>query len=456
MTIRRFYPIDLLAYENMDNAALVETLNNAAPADAADFLVGMDDIGLIRALSLLDLERQAVIFGYFPLERQLELWPSMTCPAAAALFSALPPDEQADLYNRLDPERQGRLLKSLSSTDSATLLKLAAYPAGTVGTVTTSDFISVNENMSVARAMEEIKSKARGTETIYVIYVLDRDCRLIGTVSLRELVLAEPETKVYALMRRSPVFIRAGAPRGEAADLVQRYDLLALPVLDENEMMLGVVTVDEAMDIAEEEDVSELAAFGGSTSKAAELDLRQSSLCRMFTARFFWLAVLTFFGVATSNLVAGQEELLSEVIILAAFLAPIIDMGGNTGSQSATLVIRAMALGQVRLRLKDFIFVLRRDLPVALALGISVALLEVVLAYLSKGVDLKIMLTVGCSMLAVTVAGSLIGLLLPFAARRIGTDPATISSPMITSIMDLLGVLIYFAFAYFFLGDLLQ
>ena len=215
---------------------------------------------------------------------------------------------------------------------------------------------------------------------------------------------------------------------------------------------MGIVTVDDARDVAEIEEAAELARFGGSKLNTAELDLRTSSLTRMFSARFFWLAVLTLFGVLTSNLVAAQEALLSETIILAAFLAPIIDMGGNTGSQSATLVIRAMALGQIRLTWKDVWFVLRRDLPVALLLGLGIAILEGVLALVSKGVGTDILLIVGLSMLSVTVAGSLIGLLLPFAAKKIGADPATLSSPLITSVMDLSGVLIYFAFAYFFLG----
>ena len=161
------------------------------------------------------------------------------------------------------------------------------------------------------------------------------------------------------------------------------------------------------------------------------------------------------FGLATSHLVAAQTGMLEEAIVLAAFIAPIIDMGGNTGSQSATLVIRAMALGQVRLRWRDLWFCLRRDVPVALTMGVAIAILEAVLAYFSKGVGWDVILVVGLSMLVCTVSGSLFGLLLPFGARLMRQDPATLSAPVITSIMDLLGVLIYFGFAYLFLGHLL-
>jgi magnesium transporter len=186
------------------------------------------------------------------------------------------------------------------------------------------------------------------------------------------------------------------------------------------------------------------------------VDIVQSPLLRIFKARVFWLIVLTFFGVITSTFVAQQEEILSRAIVLAAFIAPIIDMGGNTGSQSATLVIRAMALGQVRLRLRDFLFILKRDVPVALAMGVSIGVLEAILAYFSKGIGGSVLLVVGLAMLTVTIVGSLIGVGLPFVARRLGFDPATLSGPVITSVMDLSGVMIYFGYAYWFLSDLIK
>ncbi|MFQ3678744.1 MAG: magnesium transporter, partial [Fimbriimonadaceae bacterium] len=181
-----------------------------------------------------------------------------------------------------------------------------------------------------------------------------------------------------------------------------------------------------------------------------------SSLGTIFRARVVWLALLTLFGVVTSTYVAQQEEILARAIVLAAFIAPIIDMGGNTGSQSATMVIRAMALGQIRMNWAGFWFAVRRDLLVAAALAVTIGVLEVVLAYFSKGVGFDVLLVVGLTMFIVTILGSLIGLTLPFIARKLGADPATLSAPAITSIMDLLGVMIYFGLAYAFLGHLIQ
>ncbi|NGN66991.1 magnesium transporter [Streptomyces sp. A7024] len=234
--------------------------------------------------------------------------------------------------------------------------------------------------------------------------------------------------------------------------------LLTVPVVGEDDHMIGIVTVDDAMDLEKEHDAGRPAGFGGGAAVGGgpDLDLRSSPFRRIFGTRLMWLAFLTAFGMVTSTFVAKQEELLSEVIVLAAFIAPIVDMGGNTGSQAATLVLRSMSLGQLRMRWKDLFFVLRREAAVALALGGCVAVMEVVLAFFAKdGLDSGVLTVVGLSMFACTVLGGVIGSTLPFLARRLGTDPATLSSPLITSIMDLLGVCVYFGLAYIFLGHLL-
>lgn len=251
---------------------------------------------------------------------------------------------------------------------------------------------------------------------------------------------------------RAEVFV----PREEAAERIRRYDLLALPVINGGDRMIGIITVDDDMDIEKELDAGQLARFGGRASDdGTDLDILATPLRTMFRVRVFWLVLLTLFGMVTSTFVAAQEEMLSRAIVLAAFIAPIVDMGGNAGSQSATLVIRAMALGDVALRWQDVWRVLLRELPVAASLGMVVALLEAGMAFFSKGIGGDVLLVVGLSMLLCTALGGVVGALLPFMARRLGTDPATLSSPLITSIMDLVGVFVYFSLAYLFLGHML-
>ena len=263
----------------------------------------------------------------------------MTVEETAELFEHLPADERADLYALLDTHLQQKILPVLREHTRNDILKLAAFPGESTGAVTTSEYISVLPETRVAAALRTVRAAARSSETVYIVYVLDRQKHLLGTVSLRELLLADDNATMEDIMHRHPVSVRAAWPRIRSTEMIRRYDLLALPVLDEHNAMLGIITVDDAMDIEKEQDATQLARFGGTaTNDDTDLDILQSPLGSMFKVRVFWLIFLTVFGVVTSSFVAAQEEMLSHVIVLAAFIAPIVDMGGNTGSQSATLV----------------------------------------------------------------------------------------------------------------------
>ncbi len=424
--------------------------------DIVDILNGHDDEALLSLLILLPSEERTALFTELDSDRQDRLLAQLPGPIVANLFETMRSDERADLYNRLSETDKAALLPTLAHLEREDIVRLAAFAEGTVGSVTTSDYASVEADSSVREALDTLRLSAPDKETIYVVYVLDQSRNLLGTLSLRQLVLAPPDATVRAIMTTEPVHAQARWSKSELPEIFRRYDLLAIPVVGEDDKMLGIVTVDDAMDIEKELDATQLARFGGTAVLAGEdLDLRQSPSATIYKTRVFWLALLTVFGVITSTYVAAQEDLLMEVLVLAAFVAPIIDMGGNTGSQSATLVIRAMAIGDIRVTWRDIWFVVRREIPVAIALGVSIAILEAILAYLSKGVGVEVLVVVGLSMMAVTVLGGIIGALLPFMARKIGTDPATLSAPMITSVMDLLGVFIYFGIAYALLGHLL-
>lgn len=451
MTIKKI--ANHASYKHLTSENIARILNAAPPADAAEALDRLDTHTLIKMLLLLATDKQAAIMSYLPLGRQAEIIEHSAYTQPLALFAALLPNEQADLYKRLSGAGQELVMPALNQAQQRSMLALAEYPENTAGAITTTGFVALDNDMTAQQALQVVRN-AHSQAIVYSLYVLDRQRHLMGTLSLRELVLMPLGQTVGQAMRPNPIFVYATDFKTDAADKIQHYDLLALPVLDNEQRMIGIVTVDDAMDVAEAADQSGLARFGGSFMDE-ELDLRTTSLPRLFGARFFWLALLTLFGVVTSSVLAGKTDILDKAIILAAFLPPIIGMGGNTGSQSATLVIRALALGQVRPRLKDFLFVLKRDLPVALMMGVCIALLQCVLAYVSRGVSKEIILTVGLSMFTVTMAGSFLGLLLPFAARKAGIDPATLSAPIITSAMDILGVMVYFGYAYIFLAGLL-
>ncbi|MFC7309225.1 magnesium transporter [Streptomyces monticola] len=440
-----------------DPSSFDALVRSAPAADVAEALRDGTSEQVARLLATAPAQFQARLFVALPDPDQDRVLATMTPATAGALIRALPSDERADLYNRLDADGRRRVMPSLAQAERDDMLRLARYREGTAGAAATSQFATVGAEDTVEEALRTLRGAGPDAETIYVVYVLDEKDRLQGTVSLRDLVLAQAHTPVAKLLRPDPITVRTEDPDEKAAAYIRRYDLLAVPVINGDDRMIGIVTVDDAMDIDHEQDATQLARYGGTTSLGGpDLDLRESPFRRIFGVRLFWLAILTLFGLVTSTFVANQEEMLSEIVILAAFIAPIVDMGGNTGSQAATLVIRSMALGQLRLRWKDVGFVVRREIAVALALGGCIALLEVVLAYFAKGgLEPGVLATVGLSMLVCTALGGIIGATLPFAARRIGTDPATLSSPLITSIMDLLGVFVYFGLAYVFLGHLL-
>jgi len=436
-----------------DRAGFAELVRTCHPSDLADALQAIGARPASTLLRLLETPQRAMLFSHFDAERQDALVDMLPAWELSELFAQMPADDRADLFKRLDAPEKAGLLDRLDDIERDDVLALSAYPETAVGSATTSDFVAISSSMTVGAALDHIRATAPDSETVYVLYVLDAQRHLQGTVSLRDLVMTLPDAHVAGLLRRDAVFVRASWPRVQAADLIRRYDLLAVPVLDDKDRMIGIVTVDDAMDIDKQQDANQLARFGGTSTRGGDLDMMTTPLRRIFSVRVFWLAVLTFFGIITSTFVAAQEELLSQAIVLAAFIAPIVDMGGNTGSQSATLVIRGMALGELGLHWRHVWFVIRRELPVAAMLGITIALLEAVLAYFSKGVGVDVLLVVGLSMLVCTALGGVIGALLPFLARRVGTDPATLSSPLITSVMDLIGVFVYFGFAWALLGD---
>lgn len=446
--------VDCLAHPR--TADLATVLRSVHPSDLAEALQALQVEQVGQIFAEMEEQERAEVFVYFSPEWQNALLPLLPRGMAVRLFESMAADERADLYRHLDEDARQKLLPALARVEREDILRLAAYAEGTTGSVTTSDYVAVTPQMHVAEALAHVRATAPDKETIYILYALDAEGRLCGTVSLRELLLADDRQTIGDIMRRHPVSVRADSPREEAAERIRRYDLLALPVINGGDRMIGIITVDDAMDIEKELDAGQLARFGGTASDdGTDLDILATPLRTMFRVRVFWLLLLTLLGVVTSSFVAAQEEMLSRAIVLAAFIAPIVDMGGNAGSQSATLVIRAMALGDVALRWQDVWRVLRRELPVAASLGVVVALLEAVMAFFSKGIGGDVLLVVGLSMLVCTALGGVVGALLPFMARRLGTDPATLSSPLITSVMDLAGVFVYFSLAYLFLGHML-
>ena len=438
-----------------DLLTLREALAELHPADLANEVGGLPPSEAAKLMRALTPAQQSKVFGYFGPRFQIAISRHISRPDFARIVTDMSHDERADLWKALSEDQRATLLPALAQAEREDIRRLAAYPEGTAGAAMTSDYATLAPDMTAADAIAHLRREAPDTETIYTAYVVDPDRRLKGVVTLRDLILADERRSISDLMMVNAPSGRVDEPLRDIAERIAAYDVFALPILTTGGRLVGIVTIDDALDIGRAASAATLARFGATGAFAGDdLDMRGSSLGRIFRVRLVWLSILSVFGVVTAGYIAGQEALLAEMLILAAFVAPIIDMGGNTGSQSATLVIRAMALGQLELRARDIWFVLKRELPVLAGLGLVVASLMAVFATLGQTIAPQVLWVIWLTMVCVTIMGGVLGALAPFAARRLGTDPAAMSAPLITSIMDLVGVVIYFAIAWALLGPL--
>ncbi|MCD8512588.1 MAG: magnesium transporter [Nitrincola sp.] len=390
---------------------------------------------------LMDDQSAAALMGYFPSTLQEVLVELLEPAKLAKIIDAMPHDERADLFNLLSEEEQSELLQGMSQPEREDMQRLASYDEGTVGSVMTSDFATVDAQATAADAIKHLRATGKDKETIYQTYVLDEDLSLVGTVSLKDLIMAEPDDKIADFMTMDPLFVRADEEREVAAQAISKYDLLAIPVLDEKKHLVGIVTYDDAMDVASEEADMDFRKVGAVGSIAG--GLKEASIRLLYKKRVFWLVLLVFGNIFSGAGIAYFEDTIAAYIALVFFLPLLVDSGGNAGSQSATLMVRALATGEVMM--KDWASMLGRELAVAGLLGATMAAAVSVLGIWRGGMEIAIV--VALTMQLVVIVGSVIGMSLPFLLSKLKFDPATASAPLITSIADACGVIIYFAIA---------
>jgi magnesium transporter len=410
-------------------------------ADIARYLALMSCDAALDTLEQVDLAKRAEVFGYLPLARQVELTERMPRAQLAQLVSAMSADERADLFQRLGEGARAPLLAALAQAERDDLLKLSAHRQGTAGAIMTSEYCTIDNAVSVTEAIAALRQSAPAAETIYQAYVLDAQRRLIGVLSLRDLVLAEPGAQVASLARDQVVSAPVSCPQEHVARLISDYDLLALPIVNEQQQLVGIVTCDDAMDVVVDEATEDF--HKGASITAHIGNLRDATVGLLYRKRVFWLVLLVFGNLFSGAGIAAFEDIIAANIALVFFLPLLVDSGGNAGAQSATLMVRALATGEVVLR--DWIKLLGRECAVALALGATMAAAVALLGVMRGGPDIAAI--VASSMVIIVVIGSVIGMSLPFLLSRLRLDPATASGPLITSIADAAGVLVYFAIA---------
>lgn len=423
------------------SADVREFLDSQEMADIASLFQALDQGPDLDMLRLLNLHDQAALLGYLRPKSQVEIATRVPRRELVALMTAMSHDERADLFKQLDEEAQEAILPAFTKAEREDLRRLAAYEEWTIGSIMTSDYATLSPDLTSSNAIDALRTQAIDAETIYYAYIIDSARKLLGVVSLRDLLVARPRQIVSEIMDTDPIFARVDDEQEDAAKLIARYDLLALPVLDGSDRLVGIVTADDAMDVSEEEVTEDF--HKGSMVKPLEVSVADATIAVLYRARIFWLVLLVFGNIFSGAGIAYFEDTIAAHLALLFFLPLLIASGGNAGTQSATLMVRALATGDVRTA--DFGWLLTREVVIALALGLSMAVAVSAIGFWRGGPEIA--LVVASSMVLIVLMGALIGMCLPFIFAKFNRDPAAASGPLVTSLADVLGVLIYFMIA---------
>jgi magnesium transporter len=402
---------------------------------------------LFRTLPRL---QQSEVFSYLEDPQQNELLLSLTNEDARHILANLTPDDRTALLEELPAEVTQRLMALLSPEDLKEARMLLGYPEESVGRLMTPDAIAIRSNWTAQEAIEHIRAHGRDAETVNMIYVLDERGRLIDDLRLRQILLANPQVPIESIMDRTFPALRATDDREQAVRIMQEYDRVALPVVDSQGILLGIVTSDDVLDVAQEEATEDIQKMGG--MEALDMPYLETPFFEMVRKRGGWLSGLFLGEMLTATAMGYFETEIAQAVVLALFIPLIISSGGNSGSQAASLVIRAMAVEEITLR--DWWRVMRREVGAGVALGAilgSIALLRILLwparTKLYGPHYMLVAVTVAASLVGVVLFGTLAGSMLPFFFRRLGFDPAVSSAPFVATLVDVTGIVIYFTVA---------
>jgi magnesium transporter len=442
--------------EARDFAALREVFREWAPADVAEVILDLPEDEQVIIFRVLPHDLAADVFEYIGIEEQQKLLRAMAHEQVAGILNEMAPDDRTALLEELPSDAARKLIRFLTPEERRVATALLGYPEDSVGRLMTPDFIAVKEDWTVQEVLDYIRGYGRDSETLNVIYVVDDRGKLIDDIRMREFLLRPLTSPVRELMQKTFVALNVTDSQRDAVNMFRKYDRTVLPVIDSTGVLLGIVTVDDMLDVAEQEATEEFQKFGG--MEALEEPYMRIPLWRMVRKRAGWLVILFLGEMLTATAMANYQEELAKALVLALFLPLIVSSGGNSGSQASTLMIRAMALGEVTLR--DWWRVMSREVQAGLSLGAILGAIGVVRvgAWAIIGEQYfhrqpygphwpLVALTVGISLVGVVIWGTLSGSMLPFLLRRIGADPATSSAPFVATLVDVTGLIIYFSIA---------
>ena len=436
--------------------ALRELFREWPPADVAEVILDLPEDEQVIIFRVLPAALAADVFEYIGIEEQQKLLRAMAHEQVVAILNEMSPDDRTALLEELPSAAARQLIRLLTPEERHVATALLGYPEDSVGRLMTPDFIQVKEDWTVQHVLDYVREYGHDSETLNFVYVVDERGKLIDDVRMREFLLRPLTAKVSDIRDQSFVALNVGDSQQDALNVFRKYDRAALPVVDSSGVLVGIVTADDMLDVAEKEATEDIQKFGG--MEALEEPYMRIPVWRMVRKRAGWLVILFLGEMLTATAMANYQEELAKALVLALFLPLIISSGGNSGSQASTLMIRAMALGEVTLR--DWWRVMGREVQAGLSLGVILGAIGImrVGAWAIIGEQYfhqqpygahwpLVAFTVGIALVGVVLWGTLSGSMLPFLLRRVGADPATSSAPFVATLVDVTGLIIYFSIA---------
>ncbi|GGC70423.1 magnesium transporter MgtE [Pedobacter quisquiliarum] len=443
--------------EQQDDAQLKDYLDNLNISDVEHLIDELPEHA-VKFIDTLAINRAVNVFRILDFPTQERILKKLPGTKLAELINLLPPDDRTALFSELKGDAVKKLIILLPAADRLEALSLLGYKENSVGRLMTPDYVAVKTHWTIARVIEHIRWYGKNSETIDVIYIIDEEGVLIDDIRIREVLLAEPQTKIGDLADNRTIALNANDPQEEAINVFRMNNRVALPVVDDSDMLLGIVTVDDILWLANEEYTEDIHKIGG--TQALDEPYLDMPLLGLVKKRIGWLIVLFLGEMLTATAMSHFQADIEKAVILAMFVPLIISSGGNSGSQASTLIIQAMALGEITVG--DWWRIMRREIQSGLMLGIALGFIGFLRIFIwVQFTDmygphwLLIGLTVGVALVGVVLWGSLAGSMLPLILKRLGADPATSSAPFVATLVDVTGLIIYFSVAVMFLKGVL-
>jgi magnesium transporter len=450
MLVRLVLPEIRELIEAGDETTLGEVMNRWLPADRGQIVTLLAQSERLMVLRLLDPSLAAETFEYLDLETQLSLLDLLPEHDKARILNNMAADDRTAVLAELSHDQSDRLIELLDPDQRAVARSLLTYGEESVGRLMTPDYVAVRKEWTIRHVLDHVRAHGRDSETLNVIYVVDADNRLIDDLRIREVLLSPLHALVTDVCDYKFVSLNATDARKQAVEVFRKYDRTALPVIDHHGRLVGIVTLDDVIDVAEEEATREIQRFGG--LEALDEPYMSTPMLEMVRKRATWLVILFVGELFTATAMGYFEAEIARAVVLALFVPLIISSGGNSGSQAATLIIRALALGEVKLR--DWLLVMRREILSGLLLGVilgTIGFLRIAIWSAFSNLYgehwILIGLTVACSLVGIVLWGTITGSMLPFILKGLGFDPATSSAPFVATLVDVTGLIIYFTVA---------